>query len=224
MSEPTSESTTLRVFVRGAWILLVVQLAIAIVVFGALTYASLQLNRILSETAEKQAELKALRTASETLERSIAELRKGLQNAHDATPIVRSAIISFHNRRYTEAVDQYQEALRLDPANSYVRDLKSYSQYMAGRAAQSAGQAETSARLFDDAITSIRQVLQAVPDYIGGYVELAIYECARDQPDAALAAYEAALSRSPGARDEFASRLGEMPQRCSVLRSRLAAP
>jgi tetratricopeptide (TPR) repeat protein len=143
--------------------------------------------------------------------------------AHDATPIVRSAIISFHNRRYAEAIDQYQEALRLDPANSYVRDLMSYSQYMAGRTALSAGEVDTSARHLDDAVASIRQVLREIPDYMGGYVELAIYECARNQPDAALAAYDAALARSQDARDAFAGRIGEIPQRCAALRGRIAA-
>ena len=57
MSEPTRDTNPLRAFVRGAWILLVVQLTVALVVFGALTYASIQLNGILRETAEKQAEL-----------------------------------------------------------------------------------------------------------------------------------------------------------------------
>ena len=223
MSEAISESNPLRAFVRGAWILLLVQLAVAILVFGALTYASLQLNRILDETARKQNELQALQTEHEGLKKSVEELRKGLQNAHDATPIVRSAIISFHNRRYEEAVDQYQEALRLDAGNSYVRDLMSYSQYMAGRTALSAGQLETSARRFEDAVASVSQVLREVPDYVGGYVELAIYECARNQPDAALAAYDAALARSQGAKDTFVSRLPEIPQRCAALRSRLAA-
>lgn len=33
---------------------------------------------------------------------------------------------------------------------------------------------------------SVRQVLQEIPGYLGGYVELAVYECARNQPDAAV--------------------------------------
>ena len=223
MSEAISESSPLRAFVRGAWILLLVQLAVALLVFGALSYASVQLNRILGETAVMQDNLKNLRTERKSLQQSIDQLKQSLQNAHDATPIVRSAINSFHNRRYAEAVDQYQEALRLDPDNHWVRDLMSYSQYMAGRAALTAGQVETSARRFEDAVASVRQVLREVPDYIGGHVELAIYECARDQPDAALAAYDAALARSQDAKEAFASRLGEIPQRCAALRSRLRA-
>jgi cytochrome c-type biogenesis protein CcmH/NrfG len=222
MSE-RSESNPLRAFVRGAWILLLVQLVVALLVFGAITYGSLQLSSILDQTAVKHRELQDLQTERTSLQQSIGELRQGVQNAHDATPIVRSAIISFHNRRYADAVDQYQEALRLDPANTYVRDLMSYSQYMAGRTALSAGQLETSARRFEDAVDSVRQVLREVPNYIGGYVELAIYECARNQSDAALAAYDAALARSQDAKDAFASRLGEIPQRCAALRGRLAA-
>jgi cytochrome c-type biogenesis protein CcmH/NrfG len=223
MSEPASDHSPLRAFVRGAWTLIVVQLVVALVVFGALSYASVQLNRILRETAHKQAELDKLRTDVQTQQRSIAEARATLQKARDATPIVRHAIISFHNRRYADAIEQYKQALELDPANSWVRDLMSYSQYMAGRDAQRAGEPEKSRRLFDDAVTSIRQVLQEIPEYIGGYVELAIYECARDRADAAVSAYEAAVARTVAARGEFAFRLDEIPQRCTALRSRIVA-
>lgn len=223
MTEATGDHNPLRAFVRGTWILIVVQLTVALLVFAALTIASIQLKGILNEMAEKQTQLETLRKTTQELEGSIGEVRKSLQNAHAATPLVRSAIISFHNRRYDDAIDQYRDALQLDPANSYVRDLLSYSQYMAGRAALNAGQADQGMRLLGDAVTSVRQVLAEVPDYIGGYVELAIYECARDQLDAAVSAYDAALARTAAARDQFAARLGEIPQRCTALRSRIAA-
>jgi tetratricopeptide (TPR) repeat protein len=223
MSEVASQSNPLRAFVRGTWILLLVQLTVAMAVFGALTYASRQLTLILDETTEKQAKLEELEGTIEKLNRSIGELDQRLRNAHAATPIVRQAIILFHNRRYTEAIKQYQEALARDSENPYVHDLLSYSQYMAGRDAQGSGDSETSARLFEAAVMSVRRVLKEIPDYIDGYVELAIYECVRDQQDAAVAAYEAALARSSQARDYFVSRIGEIPQRCSALRTRLAA-
>jgi tetratricopeptide (TPR) repeat protein len=215
MSEPAARAARVRARPR----LLLVQLTVAILVFGALTYASMQLNDILKETAAKQAQLQE---EHDRLSTSLQALEQGLKNARDATPIVRNAIIAFHNRRYEEAIDQYQEALRLDPGNSWVRDLLGYSQYMAGRAAQAAGQAGVGARRFDDAVGSVRQVLREAPDYIGGYVELAIYECARGQPDAAVAAHEAAVARFPDADREFTSRLDEIPQRCTALRRRLS--
>jgi cytochrome c-type biogenesis protein CcmH/NrfG len=115
------------------------------------------------------------------------------------------------------------EALALDAGNWYVRDLLSYSQYRAGREAVRDGRAADAARYFEDAVASVRQVIEAQPNYIGGYVELAIYECARDRPKAAIAAYDAALARTTDARDAFANRAGEIPQRCSALQRRLAA-
>jgi hypothetical protein len=95
---------------------------------------------------------------------------------------------------------------------------------MAGRAALRAGEAETGARHLEEAVASVRQVLEDAPDYIGGYVELSIYECARDRTEAALAAYDAALARSAPAKDVFVSRIGEIPTRCDALRSRIRAP
>ena len=67
MNDALSESNPLRAFVRGAWVLLLVQLAVALSVFVALTLASLQLSSILRETAAKQEELQTLRTEVESL-------------------------------------------------------------------------------------------------------------------------------------------------------------
>jgi tetratricopeptide (TPR) repeat protein len=222
--EPGRESNSLRAFVRGAWLLLFVQLAVAVLVFGALSAASSRLNAILSETARRQQELTELRRTRDELQQTVNGVRVTLQRARDATLIVREGIIAFHNGRYTEAITQYERALELDADNAYVRDLLSYSQYMAARAALRAGATADAAKYFEAAVTSVRQVLQEIPGYLGGYVELAVYECARNQPDAAVAAYEAALARSPAAGAEFGSRLGEIPQRCSALRQRITAP
>ena len=221
--ETPRESDSLRAFVRGAWLLLSIQLAVAVLVFGALSAASVRLNTILAETARRQQELTELRSARDELQQTLDGLRTTLQRARDATLIVRDGIIAFHNGRYTQAISQYERALGLDSANSYVRDLLSYSQYMAGRTALRAGATADAAGYFEAAVMSVRQVLQEIPEYLGGYVELAVYECARNQPDAAVAAYEAALARSPAAHAEFVRRVGEIPQRCTTLRQRLTA-
>ena len=57
MNEATSESHSLRAFVRGAWLLLLVQLAVAVLVFGVLAAASARLNAIVAETSARRAEL-----------------------------------------------------------------------------------------------------------------------------------------------------------------------
>lgn len=221
MQDPARESRSLRAFVRGAWLLLSVQLAVAVLVFGALSVASARLNTILTETARRQQELTELRGARDELQQTLDGLRMTLQRARDATLIVRDGIIAFHNGRYAQAIAHYERALELDVDNTYVRDLLSYSQYMAGRAALRVGATADAAKYFEAAVMSVRQVLKEMPGYLGGYVELAAYECARNQPGAAVAAYEAAVARSPVAREEFGSRVGEIPQSCDALRQRI---
>jgi tetratricopeptide (TPR) repeat protein len=223
MNEATSESHSLRAFVRGAWLLLLMQLAVAVLVFGFLAAASARLNAILAETAARRDELARLRVKQTDLQKTLDALHDDLQHARDATPFVRDAINAYHAGRYPEAIAQYQQALALDAGNWYVTDLLSYSQYMAGRESVRDGQPTDAARYFEDAITSVRHVIEAQPDYIGGYVELAIYECAGDRPESALAAYDAALARTTDARGTFASRAAEIPKRCSALHRRLAA-
>jgi tetratricopeptide (TPR) repeat protein len=222
MDEPPRESHSLRAFVRGAWLLLVVQLMVAVLVFGFLAVASKRLNSILAETATRQAELTRLRTDQTDLQKALGALRNDLQQAREATPLVRDGINAFHAGRYADAIVQYQEALRLDAGNWYIKDLLGYSQYMAGRKAVRDGERTDAARYFEDAVASVGQVIVAQPDYIGAYVELAVYECARDRPEAALAAFDAALARTPDARAAFADRAGEIPARCVDLHRRLA--
>jgi cytochrome c-type biogenesis protein CcmH/NrfG len=217
----SGESHPLREFVRGVWRLLLVQLAVAVLVFVALAIAARQLNRILERTVEAQAALNRLEEDKGRLQSELDAQRNRLQAARDATPIVRTAIIAYHNRRYEQAITAYQEALRLDGDNLWVRDLLSYSQYMAGLAGRTSGDPAAAIRYFDDAVSSVSLVLEKNPGYAGGYVELAAYECARNRPDAAVAAYETALMRATDARSEFANRLGEIPQRCSGVRDRI---
>jgi PAS domain-containing protein len=103
MHDPAGESHSLRAFVRGAWLLLSVQLAVAVLVFGALSVASARLNTILAETARRQEELTELRGARDELQKTLDGLRMTLQRARDATLIVRDGIIAFHNGRYAQA-------------------------------------------------------------------------------------------------------------------------
>jgi tetratricopeptide (TPR) repeat protein len=217
----SGDSHPLRGFVRGVWRLLLVQLAVAVLVFVALAIAARQLNRILDRTVAAQDALERLEGERARLESDLKEQRDRLQAARDATPIVRAAIIAYHNRRYEQAITAYQEALRLDGDNLWVRDLLGYSQYMAGLAVRTSGDATGAMRYFDDAVSSVSLVLEKNPGYAGGYVELAAYECARNRPDAALAAYDTALTRAPGAEGEFASRRVEIPQRCTGVRDRI---
>lgn len=228
MSDAASDPNPLRAFVRGTWILLIVQLVVALFVFGALTYASMQLSGVLRQIAEKQAEVRALETQE-------GVLRRRLVDAISAIPHIRGGVDFYHTglsreqtQRYQQALDayeeaihRYQQALLLVRDDPYVLDLMSYSQYMAGRMADRTSQTELGGRHFEGAVASIRQSLQTEPRNIGGYVELAIYECARGRYDAGVAAFEEALSREPTARDMFMGRLAEIPSRCTSLRDRL---
>jgi cytochrome c-type biogenesis protein CcmH/NrfG len=223
MNGTTEAQNPLRAFVRGTWVLLLVQCVVAVAVFAAITFAGFALNRITGELAQKQSELVTLRAEFTRVEGSVRDLRETLRKAHDATPLVRSAIIAFHNRRYEDAIAHYGRALELDPTNTWVRDLLSYSQYMAGRTALRSSDMASAERHFADAVASVRQVLAENPDYIGGYVELAVYECARGRTEAAMGAYEAAIKRSEDATDDFIERIGEIPQACTALRRRIAA-
>jgi len=229
MNGKTSESQPLRAFVRGAWLLLAAQLMVSVLVFGFLAIAARRLNSIMAQTAEQTANLAlARRSLADVREeqakqqQTLETLRQELERAREATPFVRDAINAYHAGRYPQAIALYDEALTFDPNNWYIRDLLSYSQYLAGRRAVSAGRRAEGERYFEEAVASVGRVIESKPNYLGAYVELAVYECARDRPEAALAAYDAALARTQDASSTFRNRVGEIPQRCTVLHRRLA--
>lgn len=211
------ESARQRSAVQAAWVsVAAAALLLAMLVIGA----GWRLKRMEEQRTSLAGQLTTLRSERHDLQHSVAELTERLQKAHDTVPYVNDAINKYHNGRYADAVKQYQHALSLDPTNVWIRDLMSYSQYMAGLRAQTPHER---AQWFEGAVASVGQVLREDPDYTGGYVELAIYECQRDRPDAAVAAYEAARTRSQEAKHAFETRLAEIPQRCAGLRKRLLA-
>lgn len=229
MNENQSERAPIRAFIRGTWILIVLQFAIALLLFGMMTYASFRLIDVLRKTAEieqaleaKQTELDDVRQNLEELQVSRDEARESLRRARASTPLVRDAIISYHNRRYQRAVALYDEALRLDPDNVYVLDLKSYSEYRAGLAARNLGNTETAEAYFDEATKTIEQALDLEPRNLNGYIQLAIYSCASDENEKAIASYQDAISRfGENAGAAFSSRINEFPVRCTGLRELL---
>ena len=217
MSKPADHS--LRVFVRNAWILLAFQLLAAAAAVAVTAWAALQVRPLLAERerltqsiAEAKArvlklqadEKLALETVS-ALEKRAALLRAELQGARDATPILTEAINAFHEKQYARAILKYDAALKLNPGDPYIYNLKSYSQFKAGD--------------FRGAIKTLSHALEMAPGYDWGYFDLARYQCAAGSPAAALKTITDALKargqRIQSGINYFLSKDGEFRRLCS---------
>ncbi len=175
-------SAPLKSFVRSAWALVLFQVFAAALAVAVTAWAAFQVRPLLSERDRLADEIAVLEQASAELSTANARLQTRLASAREASRFVSFAIEQYHNRRYVDAVRYYDEALRLDPENAYVLDLKSYSQYRAGD--------------LEGAVASINAALRYEPGFIYGYSDLARYACAARQYEGAVDAYARARRRS----------------------------
>lgn len=181
----TSEHS-IRTFVRNAWMLLAFQLIAAAAALAVTGWATLKVRPLLVERERLETSIAESKTLLEglnareararieiaDLEKQTVLLRAELKGARDATKVLTDAINAFHRKQYAAAVDKYDEALRLNPGDPYIFNLKSYSQFKAGDT--------------NGAIETMLQSLKMDPSYEWGYFDLARYQCAAGLPQAAL--------------------------------------
>lgn len=181
-----TQSEPNRRFVRSAWLLLLVQLAAATVALGVTAWASLKVRPLIVERERLELAIRQgavrlgdLRASEAKARREIADLagqadalRAELKGAREATPVLIEAIDAFHRKEYKLAIARYGEALRLNPGDSYIYNLMSYSQFKAGD--------------LEGAIKTLSQSLKVDPSYDWGYFDLARYQCAAGRSSEAL--------------------------------------
>lgn len=182
-------------FVRSAWILLLFQLGAAAIAVGVTAWAAFQVRPLLvekerleKEVNKRHAELISLkeeqetvRTESARMRRELDGLRAELRGAREATPALIEGINAFHRKDYRLAVARYNEALRLNPGDVYIYNLKSYSEYKMGD--------------LTGAVVSMKSSLEMVPSYDWGYFDLARYQCAAGKVTDAVNTIRAAVEK-----------------------------
>lgn len=212
---------SIRAFVRNAWVLLGFQLLAAAVALVVTAWATLQVQpllaereRLSNEIAEGKSQLGALTAQQErarieiaALEKQATAARAELKGAREATPVLTQAINAFHRKDYGAAVTGYDQALKLNPGDAYVYNLKSYSQFKAGDVT--------------GAIHTLSRSLQMDPSYEWGYFDLARYQCAASSYDGAVGTIRAALAaRGESIRratEFFLSKDGEFARLCKPI-------
>jgi len=207
-------------FVRNAWLLLAFQMIAATAALAVTAWATLKVRPLLLEKERLEADIKTGQTRLEELksteastriemaelDKKLGTLRTELKGARDATKVLSEAIEAFHNKQYGSAIASYDEALRLDPGDPYILNLKSYSQFKAGDS--------------DGAIRSVTESLSMDPSYEWGYFDLARYQCARGSPEAALGTISKAIeSRGKSIRQAtgFFLKDGEFRRLCAPI-------
>ena len=105
----------------------------AIIVISALLLASYRLSRTEAQQRQAAAALSQATAQVNDVLGKLNESRAELSRAQCALRESRSAIEPFHNGAYDVALSLYDNALRCDPQNAYLLNLKAYSLFKAGR-------------------------------------------------------------------------------------------
>lgn len=140
------------------------------------------------------------RESIETYRRQLGEYERRLTQTREALKSARGGINAFHQGRYGEAVEQYDQALASDAENPYVLNLKGYALFKAKR--------------LPEAVTALERAVAVDPGYGYGFFDLARVYCALGRfPDATEAARRA-LALRPDLRTAMLQTDGEFLRLC----------
>lgn len=162
-----------------------------LLVVGAMVYAFTSLRRLEQESASLEAKNARLRVEQSNGARQRDSLLATVSQMRGALDATRSAINAFHAGRLEDAIRLYDNAIKADPQNPYVRNLQAYALFRAGR--------------IPEALKAQQKALVADSLYAWGYVDLARFLCAAglDSLPAARAAAQRAMALQPETRQKM---------------------
>lgn len=181
----------------------------SVVVAAALWIAVSKLQSIEADVTRFEERAEILRVKNENLElanekhtKESQKLLKEVSSLRFALSASRDAIAAFHARDYKGAVSLYEAALDADPDNAYVINLKAYSFFKLGK--------------LSDAIATQEFGLRIDPGYTWGLFDLARFQCAAGDVEAASKSIGEAIAREERFR-QLALQDGEFSRLCSSL-------
>jgi tetratricopeptide (TPR) repeat protein len=188
----------------GVWVTLLVATGLALFLYSL---QAAQKARLAAEKSKQDA-LNYVEQAHK-YQAQIHELEAALSNSREAVQYVSQGINLYHAGNYGLAVNAYDEALRLDPNNPYVLDLKGYSLF---KMKDLAG-----------AISVLRESISGKREYAWGYFDLARAYCAEREYDLATQSLQEALRLRPGLR-QFMNGDGEFLRLCAPIKRTFSQP
>jgi tetratricopeptide (TPR) repeat protein len=183
MSNLTNTAQYIEVTSRRSALLVLVG---TIVVIGAFTISALQAasEAKRARTFAQQARDEATRV--QQLQSQAKELSAQVSGLREALSASRIAIAAFHQGDYATALKFYDEALKADPGNAYVLNLRAYALFKQNK--------------YDEALAAELLSVRVDPRYAWGYLDLARFQCAARKREDARESIAKALSLNSGLR------------------------
>ena len=140
-----------------------------LVVLCAIGYAVIELRGLEDQRAVLEARNATLQGENSRLQADNLRELKQLQTTRAALSSARAAINAFHAGDLTQALNLYDEALKSDPGNAYLQNLRAYTLFRLGRV--------------KEALVGESLSVTADPSYAWGYFDLARFQCAASPPE-----------------------------------------
>lgn len=174
----------------------------AVLILGALLLSYKQLQSSRTEVELLQVEATKLRAENGQLSQQDEEMRSDVKGLRVALTASRDAIAAFQQHDYTTAVGLYDEALRADPNDAYLLNLKAYSLFKLNN--------------LKEAIAIQSESVRVDPSYAWGYFDLARFQCAAGQFDEAKKSIETMLNKDSSMTSTI-NRDGEFKRLCGSI-------
>lgn len=113
----------------------------------------------------------------------VKDVSQKLTNAREAVWYLTQGITSYHAGRYSDAIGFYDKAIKLDPENPVIFDLKGYSLFRN--------------KEFGKAVLVLEKSIEIDPNYVWGYYDLALAYWANGEEEKAVRAVEKILEMDP---------------------------
>lgn len=188
-------------FERASRVSTILMVMGAIVVLAALWLSYGQLRSLQKEVRYMESKAEDLRSQNKKLGQNADTMRNEINGLREALTASRDAIVAFHQRDYGTAVALYDKALRADPNNAYLLNLKAYSLFKLKR--------------LSEAIKVQRESIRIDQSYAWGFFDLARFQCAAGDFGAARKSINTAIEKRPALRSTM-ERDGEFQRLCAA--------
>ncbi len=167
----------------------IVQIGVAFLALIVTLAAIYEIGSLVKSRAQLRTDISKLQEEIKTYEREYRATAERLAQSRSAAEPIRAGINHYQRGEYGKAVEDYTEALSIDPSNPVVYDWMGYALYRN--------------RQYDKALSAFERCIQLDPKYARGYYNMALVLWKLGRREDAVKAVQRAVELDPEIRRQL---------------------